>query len=446
MIPRSTRQVLDGLKKKGFDVYLVGGCVRDLILRRTPKDFDVITSAELKQVLRIFSRCEIVGKRFPICHVHIDGTIIEVSSFSTSARKFGRDLSFDSERPIEFDDKDFVRWRNCLQRDFTVNSLMFDPFGKVIYDYIGGLEDIRKAKVRTTIPANRSFIEDCARILRAIRVAARLGFSFTRDTALNVKSLSTSIQRLDKGRILLEMNYMLAYGSGEASMRLLWKYGLLELILPFQAAYLVRSGFRRKDTTSNMLLSLISNMDKFLAPDRPCHTSLWIVILAFHKALSDQPRYPLAVAAFGLAVHNGGNMSEAINIARSITMPHDESFRELLENQNPDFSELKLEVQNIASSVKNALTDMTDEYHVSKAMAKYPRAPYTDLVFVSFGLYLKTCSIFECARKGRERGFVAKQGSKIDYDALTFGSLQELRHVFARIIFDTVYPLSLSNE
>lgn len=108
--------------------------------------------------------------------------------------------------------------------------------------------------VRTVIPAGISFQEDCARILRAVRIAARLGFRFTRETAHFVKNLSHSLLRLDKPRIMMEMNYMLAYGSAEASLRILWKFGLLELLLPFQAAYFVRDGFKRRDKRSNMLL------------------------------------------------------------------------------------------------------------------------------------------------------------------------------------------------
>ncbi|CAL5373111.1 unnamed protein product [Camellia sinensis] len=447
MIAKPTRIVLNGLKRKGFEVYLVGGCVRDLILKRTPKDFDIITSAELKEVMRTFSRCEIVGRRFPICHVHIEDKIVEVSSFSTSAPKFGRESSSDFESPIGCDEKDYIRWRNCLQRDFTINGLMLDPYANLVYDYMGGLEDIKKAKVRTTIRASHSFLEDCARILRAIRIAARLGFRFTRETAHSIKNLSCSVLRLDKGRILMEMNYMLAYGSAEASLRLLWKFGLLEILLPIQAAYFVQQGFRRRDKRSNMLLSLFSNMDKLLAPDRPCHSSLWVGMLAFHKALSDQPRDPLVVAAFSLAVHNGGDMLEVSNIAMRISIPHDMSFHELLQPQNLDVESLKDEVVDLAASVKCVLTKMTDEYFVSQAMSMYHKAPYSDLVFIPLGLYLRTCRIFECAREeGKEKGFVSKQGSKIDYELLALGSLQEVRHVFARIVFDTVYPINPSRD
>uniref|UniRef100_A0A2P2LQX1 Uncharacterized protein MANES_14G046200 n=2 Tax=Rhizophora mucronata TaxID=61149 RepID=A0A2P2LQX1_RHIMU len=386
MIAKPTRKVLNGLKRKGYEVYLVGGCVRDLILKRVPKDFDIITSAELKEVMRTFSRCEIIGKRFPICHVHIGDAIVEVSSFSTTGHRFSADSTYDVERPIECNEMDYVRWRNCLQRDFTINGLMFDPYGKLVYDYMGGLEDIRKAKVQTVIPASTSFQEDCARILRAVRIAARLGFRFSKETAHSVKNFSKLILRLDKTRLLMEMNYMLAYGSAEASLRILWKFGLLEILLPLQAAYFVRQGFRRRDKRSNMLLSLFSNLDRLLAPDRPCHSSLWVGLLAFHKALSDQPRDPVVVAAFLLTLHNGGDLSEAVNITRIINRPHDVSFHELLEPQHLVSQSLADEVKDLAASVNQMLSKMTDEYYVSKAMLKYPQAPYSDLVssFFSF--------------------------------------------------------------
>ncbi|CAN0906122.1 Poly(A) polymerase I [Linum grandiflorum] len=485
MISKPTTKVLNVLKKRGYEVYLVGGCVRDLILKRTPKDFDIITSAELKeatscsaytsilmlnilcffcltfawfpcfQVVRAFSWCVIVGRRFPICHVHIDDIIVEVSSFSTIGRKFHGHHNYDFWNPADCEQSDFIRWRDCTRRDFTINGLMFDPYARIVYDYIGGLEDIRKAKVRTVIPASNSFQEDCARILRAVRIAARLGFRFSQDTARFIKNLSGSILRLDKSRLMMEMNYMLAYGSAEASLRLLWKFGLLELLLPIQAAYFVQIGFKRRDTRSNMLLSLFSNLDKLLAPDKPCHSSLWVGILAFHKAIWEQPRNPMVVSTFCLAVHNGGDVSEAVKIAKRIRKQHDKSYPELSEaDVSPDSRALVNEVIDLAECVKQELSHMTDEYYVSKAMAKYPKAPYSDLVFIPLQLYLKARNMFECV--GGQRGYSAKQeGSRrrssssssrrrINHELLSAGSLQEVRHTFARVVFDTVYPLHQS--
>lgn len=444
MITRSTRFVLNGLKKKGYDVYLVGGCVRDLILNRTPKDFDIITSAELKEVLRTFPQSEVVGKRFPICHVHVDDTVVEVSSFSTVGRKFGRGSHYSIRRPSNSEEADYMRWKNCLNRDFTINGLMFDPFERIVYDYIGGLEDIRRAKVRSIIPADTSFMNDCARILRGLRIAARLGFRFTRETAHFVKNLSFSVLRLDKGRILMEMNYMLAYGSAEASLRLLWKYGLLEILLPFQAAYLISLGFRRRDKRSNMLLSLFSSLDNLLAPDRPCHSSLWVAILAFHKALADQPRDPLVIAAFSIAVHSGESLMDAVKIARRIKQPHDAQFVEVSKLQSfKSNNELVDEVIDLAASATAALQKMTDEHCISQALIQYPKAPQSDMVFISSALTLKVRSIFECVWKNKGKSIMLnKQGnnSRINYDFLAFGGMQETRKAFGRIVFETVYP------
>ncbi|KAL2903736.1 Poly(A) polymerase I [Bienertia sinuspersici] len=393
MIDKHTRYVLKTLRKKGYQVYLVGGCVRDLILKRIPKDFDIITSAELK----------------------------EVSSFSTVAKKSKRNFNKLSKKPRGCGEDDYIRWKNCIQRDFTINGLMFDPYSKIVYDYIGGIEDIKRSRVRTVTPAFSSFTEDCARILRAFRIAARLEFKFTKEMALSLKELSFSVLRLDRGRILMEMNYMLAYGSAEASLRLLWKYGLLEILLPLQAAYFVSQGFRRRDKR--------------------------VSLLAFHKALADQPRDPLVIAAFCLAIHNGGALSEAVSIAKSNSRSYDSSFHELLECQDNNINEnLINDVKDLAASVKTALCQLTDETIVSQAMAKYPQAPFSDLVFISLALQLRTDKIISCITKGRESGFVPKHGSHINYDSLAIGNLHEVRCMLSRIIFDTIYPPYLNKN
>ncbi|KAI5679437.1 hypothetical protein M9H77_10387 [Catharanthus roseus] len=443
MIASSSRFVLNELRKKGYDVYLVGGCVRDLILHKTPKDFDIITSAELKEVLRTFPQSEVIGKRFPICHVHVEDIIVEVASFSTVGRKFGRNSRNAIRKPSNCDEEDFIRWKNCLNRDFTINGLMFDPFARVVYDYTGGLEDIRRAKVRSIIPAGTSFVDDCARILRGVRIAARLGFRFAKETAYFVKNLSSSVLRLDKGRILMEMNYMMAYGSAEASLRLLWKFGLLEILLPIQAAYFVSQGFRRRDKRSNMLLSLFSSLDNLLAPDRPCHCSLWVAILAFHKALADQPRDPLVIAAFSIAVYCGGSLFDAVKIVRRIRQPHETRFAEVSTSKNFESNDSLInEVIDLAASVGVALHKMTDEHFISQALIEYPQAPKSDMVFISSALSLKVEAIFGCVtRKSKGKSSAPKQGSRINYEFLAMGRMQEVRKAFGRIVFDTLYPL-----
>uniref|UniRef100_A0A0E0KPZ1 Poly A polymerase head domain-containing protein n=1 Tax=Oryza punctata TaxID=4537 RepID=A0A0E0KPZ1_ORYPU len=426
MIPDEAWNVLHRLRSRGYDVYLVGGCVRDLIMKKTPKDFDIITTADLRQVKDTFSgSAVIVGRRFPICHVHENNSIVEVSSFNTYARGSTSNQIYTSKSP-HCSKNDYIRWKNCQGRDFTINGLMFNPYAEKIYDYFGGIEDIKKAKVRTVIPAGTSFQEDCARILRAIRIAARLGFNFPKETAYYVRTLACSVARLDKGRILMEVNYMLAYGSAEASLRLLWRFGLLEHLLPFQAAYFSSTRFKRKDKGTNMLLVLFSKLDSFLAPNRPCHNSLWISILALHEALVRQPRDPLVVATFALALYLGGDMSLALDIGKSINRQHNAGFSELLEPQVWDDKHLVAEVQSLAVSMRRALTEMTDEYFVANAMAKIPQAPSSDLVFIPLQAYLKVLKLIECVQHGKkEHGYEPKSDGNIDYHDLSYGTPAE---------------------
>ncbi|BAF14576.1 poly(A) polymerase I [Oryza sativa Japonica Group] len=447
MIPDEAWNVLHRLRSRGYDVYLVGGCVRDLIMKKTPKDFDIITTADLRQVKDTFSgSAVIVGRRFPICHVYENNSIVEVSSFNTYARGSTSNQIYTSKSP-HCSKNDYIRWKNCQGRDFTINGLMFNPYAEKIYDYFGGIEDIKKAKVRTVIPAGTSFQEDCARILRAIRIAARLGFNFPKETAYYVRTLACSVARLDKGRILMEINYMLAYGSAEASLRLLWRFGLLEHLLPFQAAYFSSTRFKRKDKGTNMLLVLFSKLDNFLAPNRPCHNSLWISILALHEALVRQPRDPLVVATFALALYLGGDMSLALDIGKSINRQHNTGFSELLEPQVWDDKHLVGEVQSLAVSMRRALTEMTDEYFVANAMAKIPQAPSSDLVFIPLQAYLKVLKLIECVQHGKkEHGYEPKRDGNIDYHDLSYGTPAEVRNVFTLVVFNTLYPSNTENQ
>ncbi|KAE8813236.1 hypothetical protein D1007_09627 [Hordeum vulgare] len=447
MIPDEAWNVLHRLRSRGYDVYLVGGCVRDLIMKKIPKDFDIITTADLRQVKDTFlGAAVIVGRRFPIVHVHDNNSIVEVSSFNTYVRGSSGNQMPASKSP-HCSKNDYLRWKNCQGRDFTINGLMFNPYSEKIYDYLGGIEDIKKAKVRTVIPAATSFHEDCARILRAIRIAARLGFSFPKETAYYVRNLACSVARLDKGRLLMEVNYMLAYGSAEASLRLLWRFGLLEHLLPFQAAYFSSTLFKRKDNGTNMLLVLFSKLDSFLAPNRPCHNSLWISILAFHEALVRKPRDPLVVATFALAVYLGGDLPLAVDIGQSINRQHDAGFSELLEPRVRGKKGLLAEVKDLAISMRQALTEMTDEYYVANAMAKIPQAPSSDLVFIPLQAYLKVLKLVERVQHGKkEIGYEPKSDGNIDYYNLANGTPAEVRNLFTLVVFDTIYPPNLEKE
>ncbi|KAK7410993.1 hypothetical protein VNO78_02292 [Psophocarpus tetragonolobus] len=162
-------------------------------------------------------------------------------------------------------------------------------------------------------------------------------------------------------------------------------------------------------------LSLFSNLDKLLAPNRPCHNSLWVSILALHKALSDRPTDLVVVAAFSLAVNN--------------------------DPSGLDAEALEAEIVDLAKNVRGTILQMTNVYFVSQATADYPQAPASNLVFIPIGLSIKVCNIFYRIRASANKKNLSKQSRKIDYESLARGDLLEVRHVFARIVFDTLYPL-----
>ncbi|KAH9662417.1 polynucleotide adenylyltransferase family protein [Citrus sinensis] len=373
----------------GFQAYLVGGCVRDLLLRRVPKDFDVITTANLKQIRRQFHRSEIIGRRFPICRVHIKGSVIEVSSFETVAKHGeGKETVLLSQIPYGCDEIDLVRWRNSIHRDFTINSLFFDPFLNKIYDYANGISDLRCLKLRTLIPAYLSFTEDCARILRGLRIAARLGLSFCKDIDTAMHSLSSSIERLDK------------------------------------AAYLDQQAGKITAENPMMLMRLFFNLDKLVSCDRPADYTLWVGLLSFHQALVSDPQDAFVVWVFASVLYHG-KWKEGVKFARDHAkepvkfVPEISGFSEIESDE-----QLAVKVTELALSVQDCVNDLT------KASSGY--------VFVSKKIERNVQQIFDVLVNSIESYNSGKRSHIIDYDMLGKGNLVETRFVLGKIILKTI--------
>ncbi|EOA32773.1 hypothetical protein CARUB_v10016083mg [Capsella rubella] len=457
MIPDSSMNVLRLLRRQGFDAYLVGGCVRDLILHRVPKDYDVITTANLKQIRRLFHRAQVIGKRFPICHVWMGGSIIEVSSFDTVAHSDSgseNDLDKSKEKydvPLDIeadknnslfklysgcDVRDCNRWRNSLQRDFTINSLFYDPFDFKIYDYTNGMEDLTDLKLRTLVPAHLSFKEDCARILRGLRIAARLGLSLSKDVETAIPEFVSSVANLGQFRLIMEMNYMLAYGAAAPSILLLMKFKLLHVLLPFQAAYLDQAS-ETSLSTSLMLVRLFSNMDKLVSCDQPADSKLWIAVLAFHIALVRNPQEAIVVRAFAALLYHR-NWRKAVEFARghetSVVGYTPEVLKSLRKRSDEDLAEAVSEFICILKDTQYVLTDIEA---LREALYLYPDFKFSGLVFIP-------------KKKGRDvaEGFARlsdveyyeseKEGFSIDYLSLGKGNSCEVRFVLGKIILDTI--------
>ncbi|XP_060962627.1 uncharacterized protein LOC115702617 [Cannabis sativa] len=440
-IPPAALTVLRILRNEGFDAYLVGGCVRDLILKRTPKDFDVITTANLKQIRSRFHKAHIVGQRFPICMVHVRGSIIEVSSFETVAKHAEKKTEpHSSQAPRGFGKKDLTLWRNSLKRDYTINSLFFDPFSKMIYDYANGMADLRSLKLRTLIPADVSFKEDCARILRGLRLAARLGFSFSSDTATAIRSFSSSLLTLSKSRIMMEFNYMLSYGAAEPSLCLLQRFNLLRFFLPFHAAYLEQQASTKSDQNSTMLMKLFFNMDKVVSCDHPSDCRLWVGLLAFHLTLINNPQDALVVLTFASILYHG-EWKEGIRFAKENSEVQAKFVPELSSSFAPKFDEeLVMKVSQLAILVQDSLDILTESENYLESVTRHPTSPCSGLVFIPKRTSKDVAEIFQLLvkKKGCQSHEQRRKCFDIDYALLGQGYLWETRFVVGKVILETM--------
>ncbi|TVU48499.1 hypothetical protein EJB05_08137 [Eragrostis curvula] len=440
-IPKDAWTVLRALKQKGFDAYLVGGCVRDLLLKRAPKDFDVITTASLQQIKKnIFRRCMIIGRRFPICQVRMRGSVFEVSSFRTTGYYANRSEGVDCFEVLNgYDDADILRWKNSMRRDFTINGLFFNPMNYKIYDYVNGVRDMRKNKVCTVIPAHASFTEDPARILRGLRIAARLGFQFSSETSTAIRDLSPSILNIDKTRLMMEMNYLLSYGAAEPSVRLLRKYGLLDMLLPFQGAYL---SHQMKDKSSDrdlMLMKLLANLDKLLSADRPCHCSLWLLLLAFHSALVTSPQDTQVIRAFAALLYFG-TWEGAVEFLKEDVGAHVQFSPETLGPSHTKLDILMEQTSHLASLVKSSVHILTHSESLQQSLARFPDTPrFSGLVFVSKNERSRLLRIFEGLDSDLASYDDQRRGRyEIDYESLKDGDFAEVRFVLGKVIMDTL--------
>lgn len=224
------------LAARGYEAYLVGGCVRDLLLGRSPKDYDMATGARPQQVKRTFPHnCRIIGRRFKLAHLHFHGNtkILEVSTFRRTPQMDSEDDLLIT-RDNEFGNAE----EDALRRDFTVNALFLDPLGDRILDYAGGLPDVRARIIRTIGDPRVRFREDPVRILRAAKFAGRLGFHVEGETLAAMAACAPDLARSAPPRLLEEIQRLLRGGHALESFQLLRDVGALKILVPALAEFL----------------------------------------------------------------------------------------------------------------------------------------------------------------------------------------------------------------
>ena len=218
--------VLYRLHKAGYEAYLVGGGVRDLLVGQKPKDFDVVTNAEPEQIRRLFSNSRLIGRRFQLVHVFYRQDIVEVSTF-----RRGHDSEAGSGM-IRDDNKFGTLEQDVWRRDFTMNALYYNIADFSIVDYTGGLKDIQRKIVRMIGNPELRFQEDPMRMLRAIRLAAKLNFSIHEDIERLFQPLTELLQHVPPSRLFDEVLKLFFTGNAFASYERLKHHDFLKILFP----------------------------------------------------------------------------------------------------------------------------------------------------------------------------------------------------------------------
>ena len=270
------------LRQYGHEAYLVGGCVRDLLLQRTPKDFDIATDAQPEQVRSLFRRCRLIGRRFRLAHIYSrKGRIFEVSTFRASPDH--------SQTPGDL----FIRRDNIFgsaqedacRRDFTINGLFFDPLTARVIDFVDGYSDLKQGLLRTIGDPEIRMREDPVRILRAVRFVCKLGFEIEPPTYAAMKAAVGDLPRCSPSRLLEETFRLLRGGVAKPALEMLISLDALKLLLPPLWRFLEEATPEERKT----FFACVSVLDAWLSQERSCSDAVVLACLTMTVANPLEP-------------------------------------------------------------------------------------------------------------------------------------------------------------
>jgi poly(A) polymerase len=232
-------KVIARLRHLRHQAYFVGGCVRDVLLGKTPKDFDVATDAHPGEVRAVFRNCRLIGRRFRLAHVYFrGGKVIEVATFRKNPVDVAEDVPDGGDLLITRDNVFGTAEEDAVRRDFTVNGLFYDVARAEVIDYVGGRADLEARRIATIGEPEIRMREDPVRALRAVRFASRLGFTIAPDTFEAMRRHASELARCAPARVLEEMFKILRCGGSARAFELLRACGALPIVLPALAAAL----------------------------------------------------------------------------------------------------------------------------------------------------------------------------------------------------------------
>ena len=292
-ISSSARRVTTTLQEHGYAAYVVGGATRDLLLGLKPKDFDVATSATPEQVRTVFRRARIIGRRFRLVHVMFGADTVEVSTFR-AGQGGETDLQVSDEHGRILRDNAFgSREEDAERRDFTVNALFYDPSTEEILDFCGGMKDLTARRLRMIGDPDQRYREDPVRMLRAVRLAAKLGLKIDAATREPIRGLAPLLANVPSARLFEEMMKLLFSGHATACLLQLRHEGLHHGLLPMLDVILEQPMGERFVKLALEQTDLRIQHDKPVWPGFLFATLLWHEVLAAWKLAEEKGLRPM---------------------------------------------------------------------------------------------------------------------------------------------------------
>lgn len=286
-ISENTLKVLYRLKKHGYQAYLVGGGVRDLLLGKHPKDFDVVTNALPEEIRKVFANCRLIGRRFRLAHVHFGREIIEVATFRKYVEHAHEDVAHSEAGLILRDNVYGSLEEDAWRRDFTVNALYYNIADFSVMDFTGGIQDLKAKRLRMIGDTQARYREDPVRMLRAIRFAAKLDFQLSPELVKPIPELKALITHVPSARLFEEMMKLFHSGAAQKAFELLIKYDLFGLIFPQTQACLEDKTY----PTQALLEAVFANTDRRIAEDKTITPVFILAALLWHPILKRAQAY-----------------------------------------------------------------------------------------------------------------------------------------------------------
>ncbi len=308
-------KVLNRLKNAGFQAYLVGGSVRDLLLGREPKDFDVATNARPEQIRELFRQSRIIGRRFRLVHVHFghgrDREVIEVSTFRSSHLDNTEDTTESSDGRIIRDNVYGSIDEDVWRRDLSVNALFYNIKDFTVVDYVGGMKDIMAGRIRMVGSPLQRYIEDPVRMLRVVRFATKLGFRIDEETEKPIIENAHLLKQIPAARLFEESLKLFLGGCALQTFENLRHYNLFAQLFPQTEAILEtqEGGFPH-----TLLIHALDNTDRRLAEDKPV-TPGFIIAAMLWEPLQELAR---EYTAQGQTEHDAMNLAADVVVSRQI--------------------------------------------------------------------------------------------------------------------------------